>query len=192
MSLNPITALSEQLQKLINEHGSAAILRDHLALFKDQVVLLEKENARLVSGNSELTTKETVLRGEKEILEAKIEQLTKDNEELRSKIQKYEQSTNQTTHKIILDDHKVNILKLLFNAENMATSEIAESLNINLQLANFHIEELCKLEMVIRLIVSRMQNIEGGRIIKTIPTKVSGCTIAQRGRKYLVDCGEIA
>lgn len=47
MSLNPITALSEQLQKLINEHGSAAILRDHLALFKDQVLLLEKENLRL-------------------------------------------------------------------------------------------------------------------------------------------------
>jgi protein-arginine kinase activator protein McsA len=54
MSLNPITALSEQLQKLINEHGSAAILRDHLALFKDQVLLLEKENTRLITENVDL------------------------------------------------------------------------------------------------------------------------------------------
>lgn len=85
MSLNPITALSEQLQKLINEHGSASILRDHLALFKDQVVLLEKENAAL-------TEKIKVLQSEKE-------QLTKDNEELRSKIQEYDQQTKQPAKK---------------------------------------------------------------------------------------------
>jgi hypothetical protein len=47
MSLNPITALSKQLEKLINEHGSAAILRERLALFVDKISQLEKENADL-------------------------------------------------------------------------------------------------------------------------------------------------
>ena len=52
MNLNPITALSEQLEKLINEHGSAAILRDHLAMFKDQVMILEKKAAMLETENT--------------------------------------------------------------------------------------------------------------------------------------------
>lgn len=47
MTLNPIAAVSEQLQKLITEHGSAAILRERLALFVDKVSHLEKENADL-------------------------------------------------------------------------------------------------------------------------------------------------
>ena len=53
--------LSDQLQKLITEHGSAAILRDHLALFKDQLTMadkkismLESENAILKDGNAQL------------------------------------------------------------------------------------------------------------------------------------------
>jgi cell division protein FtsB len=73
MTLNPITVLSEQLQKL-------AIHRNHLALFKDQVVLLEKKAALLESENAEL--------------KAKVEQLTKDNEELRDKIKQYEQGSH--------------------------------------------------------------------------------------------------
>lgn len=92
MTLNPITALSEQLQKLINEHGSAAILRDHLALFKDQVVILEKKAALLVSEN-------TILKAENTELKAKVNQLTKDNEELRNKIQINDQTTRQFERK---------------------------------------------------------------------------------------------
>lgn len=85
MGLNPITALSEQLQKLINEHGSAAILRDHLALFKDQVALLEKKATALESEH-------IVLKGENQKLKLDLEISQKDNEELRSKIQEDEKS----------------------------------------------------------------------------------------------------
>jgi len=100
MNLNPITALSDQLQKLINEHGSAAILRDHLALFKDQVLLLEKKATLSESENA-------VLKRKLEDSESKINQLTKDNEELRSKIQKYE----QPFHNNLLDEIKVSRIK---------------------------------------------------------------------------------
>jgi hypothetical protein len=97
MFKNPITSLSEQLQKLINEHGSAAILRDHLALFKDQVALLEKKNVELVAENAILT-------GKIKILESEKDQLTKDNEELRSKIEEYDQRTKQSARKPDMKD----------------------------------------------------------------------------------------
>ena len=93
MKLNPITALSEQLQKLINEHGSAAILRDHLSLFKDQVLLLEKENVKLKSEN-------IILASKIEILESKNEKFSKENDELRQKIQIYEQTKETLSHNI--------------------------------------------------------------------------------------------
>lgn len=84
MSLNPIVALSEQLQKLINEHGSAAILRDHLAMFKDQVSSLEKDNLRLVNEIGAYKIND-------EKLTSDIDHLKKENDILRKKIQEYEQ-----------------------------------------------------------------------------------------------------
>jgi len=93
MTLNPITALSEQLQKLINEHGSASILRDHLAMFKDQVLLLEKKTTLSGSENA-------VLKRKLEESESKINKLTKDNEELRNKIQIHDQTTQQFERKV--------------------------------------------------------------------------------------------
>jgi len=75
----------DQIEKLINEHGSAAILRDHLALFKDQVLSTE---AKI----TDLTNKVQMLDQEKAVLNAKVSQLTKDNEELRSKVKQYEEA----------------------------------------------------------------------------------------------------
>jgi hypothetical protein len=98
MNLNPITAISEQLQKLITEHGSATILRDHLALFKDQVALLEKKEASLESENA-------ILRAE--------------NDELKKKIQKYEKHT----HDNLLDENKIKILTFLSNQQDRLTAE---------------------------------------------------------------------
>ncbi len=69
--------LLSAFEKLINEHGSSAILRDHLSLFRDQLVALEKEHS--------------VLKEQKSILDSQIEKLEKDNGELRNEIQKYKQ-----------------------------------------------------------------------------------------------------
>jgi hypothetical protein len=88
MNLNPIVALSEQLQKLLNERGSSAILRDHLALFKDQVLMLEKENLRLVN---EIETYK--INNEKQ--NSDIEHLKEENGILSSKVLEYEQAGNQ-------------------------------------------------------------------------------------------------
>ncbi len=45
ITLNSITALTEQLEKLISEHSLVAILRDHVALLRDQAVIFEKKAA---------------------------------------------------------------------------------------------------------------------------------------------------
>jgi hypothetical protein len=135
MTLNPITALSEQLQKLINEHGSASILRDHLALFKDKVLLLENENINFRSENVVLVSKI-------EVLQTKNDELTKDNEKLRSKIQQYE----QPNHTVLLDPMQVGILKLLFVQDRLTIEQVAIILKIKPQEAKFHLTELLNLK----------------------------------------------
>ena len=162
MTLNPIVALSEQLQKLINEHGSASILRDHLALFKDQIILLEKEI-------SSLREKALDFQSEKELCKAKTQQLTKDNEELREKIQKYEQS-----HSSLLDTEKINILFLLHkNKGGLMTFQIAQNLKISEDIANYHLQELRKDRLI-----------RGG--LPVMPGQDSW-NIGDRGTKYLIE-----
>jgi hypothetical protein len=56
-----ITALSDQIQKLLNERASSAVLRDHLALFKDRAVDLEKKTAIRVSENVILKPRTLIL-----------------------------------------------------------------------------------------------------------------------------------
>jgi hypothetical protein len=79
MNLNPITALLDKFEKLINEHASASVLRDHVALLKDQIIDLERKNAALTSENA--------------VLKSKLHDLTIEVEDLNAKIDK-----NQQTH----------------------------------------------------------------------------------------------
>ncbi|MDD2310444.1 MAG: hypothetical protein PHH91_12755 [Desulfuromonadaceae bacterium] len=138
MSLNPIVALSEQFQKLINEHGSAAILRDHLALFKDQVLMLEKENLRLINESGVYKIGEEKLKSDREHLQ-------KENEKLRSKIQESEQSAE---HGNLLDKEKIKILTILAKQDWTVAEHISRSTGINIQVVQFHLDELLNNKMV--------------------------------------------
>ena len=42
-----LETLFNKLEALLNEHASAAVLRDHLALLRERVALLERQNADL-------------------------------------------------------------------------------------------------------------------------------------------------
>jgi len=82
--MNPITALSEQLQKLIIEHGGAAITRDNLAYLRDQLSALEKqysslekENEKLKFENSDLKTNISLLEEENESQKKRADNLQK-------------------------------------------------------------------------------------------------------------------
>ena len=170
MNLNPITALSDQLQKLINEHGSAAILRDHLAMFKDQVVILEKKAALLESENS-------VLKAENEKLKSEAQELKKDNGELRSKIKEYE-NTSQNN----LPGNEVNILKFLFKQNANARSradQITHSIKTDLQATEFYLGEL-KIKKLIQ-----DHHIVGSNF--TGSPSYTYWTLTHEGRRYLIE-----
>lgn len=192
--VNPLSVLPELLGKLGSEHFSAEVQGKHIALLKEQFAVLERENIKLTRENAELTSKTLVLQSEKEVLEAKFHQLTKENEILQRKIQEYEQPTNMPSHDILLDEHKVNILKLLFNSEkieNIPISQVAHDLKMNLQLVNYHLEELQKIKMVkyVQVYIKNIVTLTHGT--QTSHDSVSGCAIEQKGRKYLIDNGMI-
>jgi len=67
-----------EIERLITEHGSAVILKEHLGLLntklgllKEHVEKLEKENARLVGRNAELEQQEARQKKSEEFVEAR-------------------------------------------------------------------------------------------------------------------------
>lgn len=77
--------LTDIFNKLIVEHGSAVVQEKHLTFFRDQLAAADKKSLILETENAEL--------------KATINQLTKDNEELRDKIQIHDQTPQQFERK---------------------------------------------------------------------------------------------
>ena len=71
MSLNPITAI----EKLINEHGSAKILQERLALAADQFSILERDNIDLRVKLGEADAKLSALESRNSDLEQQVKKL---------------------------------------------------------------------------------------------------------------------
>jgi len=85
--MNPMKALLDSFDHLINERGSANILRERLALAADQYSVLEKENTAI-----KLTAKQC--EAEKQILKSEIQALKTKNEESKKKLREYEDFAN--------------------------------------------------------------------------------------------------
>ena len=117
MSPDPITALTEQVEKLIIEHASAVMLRDHVALLRDKFSLLEKENAELRQKVSDLEKENTYLR-------------------MINKTPKREIS-HET-----LPDEQIALLKALFQNDEASLDKIAQIAQLSAQIALFHLTEL--------------------------------------------------
>jgi phosphopantothenoylcysteine synthetase/decarboxylase len=88
----------------------------------------------------------------------------------------------------MIDEYKINILKILFSVENMETEQIAQNMNSQLQFSKFHLEELQKLKMVKALKIQKQKTEPSSSItITTTYSEVDGYQIEQEGRKYLID-----
>ena len=66
--MNPLKSLIDSFDKLINERGSATILREHLSLMKSQMAILERENDDLKKENASLKSQITILNKENQEL----------------------------------------------------------------------------------------------------------------------------
>ena len=61
MNINPIKLLSEQLEKLINEHGSSTILRERLESLRDDIQRLQQKNVALEAESAKIKEENTKL-----------------------------------------------------------------------------------------------------------------------------------
>jgi FtsZ-binding cell division protein ZapB len=179
-----------EVEKLINEHGSAAILKERIALANDKYAALEMKATDLTEKIAVLEAEKSVLQNEKSVLQAENERLKLDNEQLTSQIQNL--NTTLSGHDNPLDEQKVNILKLLFKQDNLQTEQIAQSLNIELQVARFHLEEMkADIELIKRTSISvpRIERRTEGIIhhFDSVPV----WAIGQKGRKYLIENGHV-
>jgi hypothetical protein len=69
--------LTSIIEKVITEHGSAAIMRDHLALFRDRAKIIEGDNARLEKRVAELEQLTANLAAQLAAAKKKNDELTK-------------------------------------------------------------------------------------------------------------------
>lgn len=88
MELNPIKAISAELERLVIEHGSAVIQEKHIALLKEQLALL--------------SDKFSTLESEKDKIYTELQKLVTENTELKKKIQIYEDSNKPFFHANLL------------------------------------------------------------------------------------------
>ena len=157
MSLNPITAI----EKLINEHGSAAILRDRLLLASEQFSALECKT-------TELTLKTGQLEAENKTLRAQLQQRA-------AQIHALEVAAEQkrTGNRTEIEQH---ILTLLASSDGPVVQRVAQQLGIGVQVAMFHLSELSTAELIYP---------------QNYINRESEWHLANEGRRYLIQRGLI-
>ncbi|WP_026840037.1 transcriptional regulator [Citrifermentans bremense] len=126
------------------------------ARYKAELEEMEKENIAL---KQKVSTLETT-----------AENLRQEVQRRDDLIQKYE------SHKNLLDDTKLEVLKLLFKQPKLQTEQVAQSLNMESQLIEFHLAELKKAKKV------KQEALPS----KTIYTPI-GWSLDQEGTRYLLE-----
>ncbi len=110
------------IEKLITEHGSASILRDHINLLKEKFSLLEKENKEL---------------------ESKLEDATKEIDRFNKLTQKPQRAAYQEEEK--LNEVTEQILQQFFKTgEEMSPGYFASSLSLEISVIEYHFDILIK------------------------------------------------
>jgi len=149
--------LLDGFEKLINEHGSAAILKERIALANDQYTALEKKSKESESRVTELESENKTLHLELEKAKAEIESLKGD----------VEKPDGDSLEKI-----KEDILVILAD-HDAYERDIVQSLGVGIQVATFHLEELEEKNFI-------------GRSLSLIGEEFPWY-LNQEGRRYLIN-----
>ena len=151
--------LLDGLEKLITEHGSAAILKERITLANDKYAALE---AKL----SECEAAKIKLHSENDALRLNLEKASVE-------IQNFKKLTEKI-HGDRLDDVKEKILVLLASQDNFENN-IAQALGIGPQVAQFHLQDLSEMQFIYKSLSMTGQQ---------FPWQ-----LAQEGRRYLAKHG---
>lgn len=119
--------LLDGFEKLINEHGSAVILKERITLANEKYATLEQKLTE-----SELRAND---------FESKNQGLSLDLKKTQEKIRNLEEELVER-HGQRLEEVKEQLLQLLAKRPNVTDAQIAEALHINVQLATFHLTEM--------------------------------------------------
>ncbi len=160
--------LLDSIEKLITEHGSAAILRERIALANDKHAALEKKAATLETENTALKVQVQAGQSENERLRAAIAAL-------KEKSATEAPSGGQSSR---LEEVREKILVLLAARDGIADQQIAQALGIGPQVAAFHLQELQSASMV--------------RCTLRVGQRFTPWHVSHEGRRYLVSNGLVA
>lgn len=152
--------LFDGIEKLINEHGSATILKERIALANDKYAALER---KLSDAESRINQ-----------LEAEKQGIELDYYKLKDRVQNLEQQIVER-HGQRMEDVREKLLVILSQGQEALVAQLAQALSISEQLATFHLEEMAKTRFV-----------SAARFYTGRPTIWK---IAQDGRGYLVSHG---
>ena len=125
--------LLDGFEKLINEHGSAVILKERISLAEDKYAALEQKL-------SECDAAKIKLNAENEALRLNLEKASVEMQHLKKLTEK--------VHGSRIEEVREKILVLLSQHEELEAEQISRQLSICVQFAKFHIEELLKSNMV--------------------------------------------
>lgn len=98
-------SLLENLERLITERGSSAILKERIDLIREQVTALERKNTQLADGLK--------------LAEAKVVVLEAENKELRNQLQAIQRANEK------LGDATFAVLRYLFERGDEASADFA-------------------------------------------------------------------
>ena len=159
--------LLDGFEKLITEHGSAAILKERIALANDKYATLEQKLAA-----SELRSNN---------FEADNQRLKIDLEKAKVEIQNLKKLTEQP-HGSRLEEVKEKVLCLISQRENTSIQAIIQHLAVSEQLALFHLGDLQTAKLI--------RNSTRLTVMGLPPPTTYALT--QEGRRYLVTHGLLA
>jgi hypothetical protein len=158
-----------EIEKLINERGSAKIISERLLLAKDQNEAQEKRILELVSQLEESTAEKTTLRLE-------LQKCQNENKELARQMQGVKGPPLRSDN-----DHQ--ILELLAKQPGMSTERIAQGLNHDVERTKYDLTELDN----INFIEFYRPPISFGRSGRPVPS--TGWRLSHAGRGYMVEHG---
>ena len=120
-----------EIERLITEHGSAAILRERLALAADQYAALEKKVSELQCENETLRTQ--------------LKQRQRENEKLRELV------ANRTEQPSDFDETTYRVLKIFFDqSDDVSVDQIARHVGVERGVVQYQFDLLREAGFIIR------------------------------------------